>query len=377
MKARLALTSVLMVAGVTTSCRAVSWCAVHDSILQQSELVVVGKTGAAQLIWDEVYTTDGGQEIPAQRYIVPVAVECVLKGKDVPAQLTVAYFNYRPRPGAFSGPGFATVPSDATCILCLVHDRDKDHRLTKPMSTGNLVPVGRAMPAPADPPQSVAEAVVEQLLYSAAADDLPVDTRRCCTGALIGIEFHLCPPASGAAPESAASSPERMRQLLQERVLPTLLELTLSREPELVRMAWVTLAYMQYPGAVPPIVEMARNDPTAETHASAAWRLEAYRCSSPELTRLLNPLLRDKDHRIREAVAYALRQVGDQSSIAYLLDALDDTEWRIRWYAVQALSRVTGEGVFPARDYFQDKEAEFIQFWKDWAANHPDQVKKE
>jgi hypothetical protein len=350
---------------------------IFGGTVRRSDVVIVGTTGSPEYVRDETYVGRGNVGIAAQRFSIPVTVERVFKGENVPPQLDVIYFGFAPRAGGYSGPGFVMVPANSTCILCLMPDDDGDYRLPDPMSLGNLIVVGRAMPPPAAPPASAEEAVVLQLLFSAAAEDLPTEVRRRCIAGVISIDFYPCQPKRGPRPDVSEAEQQRMRDLYRERVLPALLELTKSDDAALSQQAWETLVYEQYPGAAPVIADMARKEEPGPTHSSLAWRLSNYRCPSAELTAVLNPLLDDPDTRVREAVAYSLREVADKSSIPYLIRRLDDTNDKVRYYVVCALSDVTGENVYPSIPYFEEKEAEFISFWKDWAANHPEAVKEQ
>jgi hypothetical protein len=349
------------------------------ALFEESEIIVVGRTGTPQFMGEQSYATEIAGEVEVERFLTPVSVERVLKGADVPGELAVVHFrSIPPRQGSAVYVSFEYVPANDICLLCLVRDRDEDYRLTWPNRMMNVVRVGRVMPHPQIAPANPLEAVVAQLLFSVSAGDLPMQTRRQCLMALGGFGSCLCPyfASMQGIPTGGGEqiSQDEMLGLVQQRIWPRVLDLTQSDDGQLAAQAWRTLARLQYPDAVPQLVAALREDQTASWRASL---LGKYRCSSPRLVALLNPLLGDEDARIREAVAYALRHVADRSSLPYLIEALDDTQEDVRYFVVCALSVVTGENVFPAKDYFQDKEAEFIRFWKDWAANHPDQVKKE
>lgn len=91
--------------------------------------------------------------------------------------------------------------------------------------------------------------------------------------------------------------------------------------------------------AVPALLNAFR-DPGVQVRSAAA---EALRQIGPDAVPGLVRALRDDEMQVRSAAAWVIRQIGDQygkaaaRAVQPLLDALDDIDERVRWYAVGAL----------------------------------------
>jgi hypothetical protein len=362
------------------------WPPFTPTLLRNSEIIVVGETGPARFVWEEPHAAGPEHVVLVERYAVPVEVKRVIKGDQVPARMNVAYFVRTPyRQREVNGnviTFFPTVPANETCLLCLDRDVAGFYCLTRRSGWGAVISVGRAMPKPRVKPKDPLDALIAQFLFSASAEDIETDTRVTCLNAVEGLSYYACPydeQRTKTIPTGDGEdfSAEQMREVVKQRIWPRLLDVTRSKDAKVVRQAWISLAHLQYPAAVPALAALARREDHPANRGWVAGAIGRYRCSSPGLTELLNPLLSDEDTDIRTAAARSLAKVADKSSTGHLVAALDDENEEVRRLAVCALSGIVGDGVCPDEVGFSEKEAELIQFWKDWAANHPEQVRKE
>ena len=84
----------------------------------------------------------------------------------------------------------------------------------------------------------------------------------------------------------------------------------------------------------------------------------------------LRPLLRSRDDRLREAAAQALWNIKDIAALPDLNTALYDSDSKVRFYAVRALSDIAQEPGWggPNEALFQERESEYLQHWRNWVS---------
>jgi hypothetical protein len=79
----------------------------------------------------------------------------------------------------------------------------------------------------------------------------------------------------------------------------------------------------------------------------------------------LHDLLLDPDAAFHAPAAHALRQIGDAASVPYLVKALDDSEFEVRYLAATGLAQIAGDHErYVAADVFRRRGAELIGYWK-------------
>jgi len=79
----------------------------------------------------------------------------------------------------------------------------------------------------------------------------------------------------------------------------------------------------------------------------------------------LHDLLLDPDAAFHAPAAHALRQIGDTTSVPYLVKALDDSEFEVRYLAATGLAQIAGDHErYVAADVFRRRGAELIGYWK-------------
>jgi len=79
----------------------------------------------------------------------------------------------------------------------------------------------------------------------------------------------------------------------------------------------------------------------------------------------LHALLLDPDAAFHAPAAHALRQIGDATSVPYLVKAVDDSEFEVRYLAATGLAQIAGDHErYVAVDVFRRRGAELIEYWK-------------
>ena len=68
--------------------------------------------------------------------------------------------------------------------------------------------------------------------------------------------------------------------------------------------------------------------------------------------------------RMRCRIADALRKLADRDTVPLLRQLMKDSNSDVRYYAVTALTRVFGDGPFPAASTFKADEARYISYWE-------------
>lgn len=84
----------------------------------------------------------------------------------------------------------------------------------------------------------------------------------------------------------------------------------------------------------------------------------------PSLTEILRE---SNDVYARRAAACALRNTGSAIAILPLQNALNDSDSRVRYYAVIGLAEITGSPDWrPLLEDFNSRESYYLQHWKDY-----------
>ncbi len=76
--------------------------------------------------------------------------------------------------------------------------------------------------------------------------------------------------------------------------------------------------------------------------------------------------LQDEDPAVRIEAGHRAGQVKDQAAVPYLVDRLTDSEKDVRFFAIIALQRITGETM--GWRYYEPvaKRAEAVRRWREW-----------
>lgn len=80
-----------------------------------------------------------------------------------------------------------------------------------------------------------------------------------------------------------------------------------------------------------------------------------------ELLKIAIPLLKHKNHRVRQSVAYGLRQAEDPSLIPALLQALGDSDWEVRYNAMMGICALSKKPRCGATmNHFKSDEKKYV-----------------
>lgn len=91
----------------------------------------------------------------------------------------------------------------------------------------------------------------------------------------------------------------------------------------------------------------------------------------PRAIPALKRLLGTNNQNITKGAAIALRQSGSPDALAPLSHLLENSDERVRYYAVVGMGEITKQDEWtPAFDEFRDHEAKYLAYWRDWAASN-------
>jgi hypothetical protein len=91
----------------------------------------------------------------------------------------------------------------------------------------------------------------------------------------------------------------------------------------------------------------------------------------PQAIRSLSKLIASSNAETRLGAAIGLRQSQSAAALIPLSRLLEDTDTRIRYYAVVGMGEITRQDEWtPAFDEFQKHEAKYLSYWRNWAASN-------
>lgn len=155
-------------------------------------------------------------------------------------------------------------------------------------------------------------------------------------------------PATAVLRRAMAASSGNLRLLIASRLVA---------RDDITGLETVEQALL-YPGGLPSYV--------AQALAGSLGGLRDPK-SIPSLERLLktnNPI-------VQKSVAIALRQTHSVEALQPLSTLLSNPEAMTRYYAVVGMGEITGQDEWtPAFDEFMKHEANYLSYWRDWAASN-------
>jgi HEAT repeat protein len=98
----------------------------------------------------------------------------------------------------------------------------------------------------------------------------------------------------------------------------------------------------------------------------------------PQAVPSLSKLIASSNAETRLGAAIGLRQSQSAAALIPLSRLLEDTDSRIRYYAVVGMGEITRQDEWtPAFDEFQKHEAKYLSYWRNWASsNLPQDTRK-
>ncbi len=160
----------------------------------------------------------------------------------------------------------------------------------------------------------------------------------------------------------AAKERQELSSVVSAQVEPVLMNISRTGSEAEKANSLAALAKLQVVSAIPSLVGLASSGSSFSKMAALA--LGDYRTNAA--APLLAPLVIGHQSSLEEAASYSLQTLSDPASIPFLIKALDDPDISVRYNAVSALYRITGEMSPVAYAMYPSKEAEYKKFWKNW-----------
>jgi hypothetical protein len=173
--------------------------------------------------------------------------------------------------------------------------------------------------------------------------------------------------------------PDSLEKFVADSVVPAVLILCKSPDPQVHRQALMTAAALGCPGVIP---ELAKDYETylskkhdELTNPNLGWhaRIEAY--AVPEAIPYLVPLLQSTYPAVRQAAVHSLSRIDEEQALPFLIDHLEDPDAAVQEQICIALSVITLEvGPSPPFDGQGEKRKRTVAFWHQWANEHKEQL---
>ena len=300
-------------------------------LTEHSDLIVLGSVQSVSPVGARGLRVNG-VELAVQGFLAQIVIDRVLKGEPASSMITCEYV----LPEQFNG--YAGLSAGSYRLLFLKAERNthvfaNPYYPSLPAVVGQLTPVGETLDkvasvvAAALRSPTVPDSAKEGLIWQLAKNAPPQ-----LKGAFRDVAMHGTPNVKFTA----------VAALLQQN--------------DLEALASVEQALMDPPpGISPGVLQLLR---------AGLQRVGATPAAEPTMVRLL----RANAPETRYAAAAALRLGGAPRSIPYLVTALDDSDFRVRYTAVIALSEITGDKPHgPSMDAFRQNEVTYVTYWKQWS----------
>jgi hypothetical protein len=302
-----------------------------DELIARADLIAIG---TVQTISEQGRTVvdTAGASIPATEFVAEVLVDHTLKGQFLP--LIRVQFVVLDRPV-----GYERVAASQYRILFL-KGHGESYQFVSP-----YYPSLAAVPMSSVQGNTAAEKVADALGAVARSPNVASNERRNALGELNTIK--------------SAATVTLLRQLLGERddaVRLTAASYLLTAN-DVAGLEMVERALLESTAGLPDEIVL-----TLRYGLSHGLTTEA---AIPSLSRILA----SPDPATRRAATEALRHVGSPATGRALARALNDSDFDVRYYAVVALSEITGEKAWrPSPEEFRMAEARYLEYWRRRAA---------
>ncbi len=165
---------------------------------------------------------------------------------------------------------------------------------------------------------------------------------------------------------------KKWRRFMRKNVAPQVLRLIESHDEEIQESALGTAACLQLLQAIPRIVALSENN---SSHAETMnWNLLGYR--NQAAAPLLLPQLRNYKLPMRVAIVEYFEILKDRRALPYLLELLNDPDANVRTRLPYTLWAITGLPKTYTIESAAEKQQEWLDFWKTWAATHQEELRK-
>lgn len=325
---------VFMIVGAGRDASAIPPFSLEQSV-EQSDVVVVGDVSDLRKLGDETLAY-GGNSIPAARYNAKVEVVRVLKGAAT-GTLNVTYV----LPNRFNG----TIGIKLGMRVVFLRAEHGQYTLANPYYPS--LPAVRIPNYAIDQsrlPQNAVQNVINEMSNVLMSDSASIEAK---------LETLY---RSSAIPMTDKTFLRALQKCLAASTDPTLT----------VR----TLGYLIMRNDADAVAAAANKIARGEVDASQKSILLdaiALHLTGKECVPEIVAMLRSHDDEVRIAAAEALWHIASLSATDTMLNALNDSNIQVRFYAVRALASATGDETWgPSEGEFQEHETKYLDHWRHW-----------
>lgn len=389
MKLRLLAVSIACFAALLSSQATASLMTMSGTLphlVDQADVICAGTVGEVQAGERAEFETGIAPErglsrkIPATKAVARFTVDDFLKGGGAEPEINVSFPQSLPdavlRDLSIKGLLFTKLEPGERVLLFLHSDaakkagNDGDDKaafsLIHPAVYNHAkIAVGQAtvkdMPQEATPLRRV-------LLYLAAAlTSEEMGIQRACLYRLSQAGGLLYTPYRGDSMlrQSLGERSRAFEEFVKIRILPAVMALVDAPDESLRDLAFTTAAALQNEEAIPQMVQLTRRK-----NSIAIYRIGLFR--APSGVKFLIPILQDEPG-LRDMAALALRGIGDRHALPFLLEHLDDPDPE-SYSIFAALYVITREKGWPSKEKFLEQRPHYVSFWKNWAAQHAEEL---
>lgn len=328
-----------------------------ERVIQSHRIVVANATSVSHL---------SNNELPQNKtFDVEFAVERVIKGKKTEREVNLSISS----------------PKISVGQRVLLFLTPQNGLFASGSFPGPVIIIGSNSHVHDTPPKESAFRSVLLYLAGGLVDD-STEVQSACLRNLRDIHplLYVRHPKYGNAGELRKALEENelgLESFVEKRILPSVRKLLLKADvdPNSRDSAILVAGLLQDAEMIPRIAEISRRKDTGWVE-SASYVLGEFR--TPKATRWLIPLLKDDLASIKNNSAKSLSIVGDPVAVPFFLECLNDSSIKVRRTVVTGLHSLTKEswqaGSWHYLKEYEEKEEQYISFWKKWAQEHADEM---
>ena len=307
----------------------------------RAELICAGKADTIfeaeydTVAVEGIFTPSGPLTFPGYWEIAQFTIDHLIKGKVISKTIKVKFFS----PTAMRA-YFEPIPTGKRCLLFLIPLEDVEYTYELLYWSGSIVYLAPLPPEGFPPAPEPFERLKAEMLNSIKSQDplLAVWDMKCL----------------------------KRLKLMDNEVIATLKELSKGQNPKIAGTAIAVRIEMGDRTALADAKTFIGSGQGSEVEsrsiASAVWD-NAMQDQIEELAEFLNL----NDVYLRRAVVHFFRVMENKSLLPYLVNALDDSDSKVRFNAVMGLEETIGhEGEFSPGINLLNNETKYIQYWKEW-----------
>lgn len=324
--------------------------------------------------------------IDAKSAVAEVVVQNVLKGSIAQKSIEVAFFENVSR--GFNPTPFTELVVGETDIVFLKTAIDGMHfSLSQPSSHGKSKIVISDAINPAQgtgsPLRAVLSALVDALTNGNNLIKLECLNRIGSVGYLLYTKPDVYSEQGSTETRNALNEAlltdktvdSSLERFVSKEILPAVKRLTKDTDVAISEQATITAGELQDVSVIPNLIKISSKDTDPDVLGLAALTIGEYK--NPKAIIPLIEALNSSSSKVREQAVYSLRELNNPLALPFLIERLNDGASSVRFAANQALFGITGEvGSHLSQDNKQSLQTRENAFWKNWALEHQDKLKK-